>query len=69
MNRYIYTSVPQSNTTGSCREGWIPAQSVVITSLATDMRIAPTPWSPMPNICKRINGKQDHELILTDVVI
>lgn len=37
------TFVPQSRTTGSWREGWIPAHRVVMTSLATEMRMAPTP--------------------------
>ena len=46
----ISTSVPQSSTTGSVLEGWMPAHIVVSTSFATDMRMPPTPWSPIPRI-------------------
>lgn len=44
------TSAPQSRTTGNCLAGWIPAQTVVKTNFATDIRIPPTPWSPIPRI-------------------
>lgn len=50
----------------------MPAQSVVITSLATDMRIAPTPWSPIPRICGKcqtlwVDGEiQSYLLAVTD---
>ena len=37
------TSVPQSSTTGSVLDGWMPAQRVVMTSLAIEIRIPPTP--------------------------
>lgn len=52
MSLLKLTSVPQSRTTGNCLAGWIPAQTVVKTSFATDMRIPPTPWSPIPRICR-----------------
>lgn len=39
----IHTSVPQSSTTGSVLDGCIPAHNVVITNLAIEIRIPPTP--------------------------
>lgn len=39
----IHTSVPQSSTTGNVLDGCIPAHNVVITSLATEIKIPPTP--------------------------
>ncbi len=50
------TSVPQSSTTGSVLAGWIPAHRVVMTSLAIEIRIPPTPWSPMPSICHKLTA-------------
>ena len=39
----MLTSVPQSSTTGKVLAGCIPAHKVVMTSLATDIKIPPTP--------------------------
>lgn len=43
-------SVPQSRTTGIVRFGCRPPHNVMSTSLAVEIPIPPTPWSPIPRI-------------------
>ena len=42
--------MPTSSTTGSTRDGWMPAAAVYTASLPTEISMPPTPWSPIPRM-------------------